>query len=170
MFDMCLLLPVSYEVLENFQPSFGIDLVGEDFAMYIGEICTIATLWRSHLTNPELDQELQDNTTIREAVQKSLNSLHDIVQLLSSPIFTGNSLDTVWDIYRSGTGSLQKIRHICNFSNYRAFLEIESCDNHVVSDRVAILILTYRHISTNHIVMTSGFGYRAVYCTWTPNV
>jgi hypothetical protein len=66
--DMCLLLPVSYEVLEKFQPSFGIDLVGEDFAMYIGVICTIATIWRSHLTDPELDQELQENTTIREAV------------------------------------------------------------------------------------------------------
>jgi Heterokaryon incompatibility protein (HET) len=137
--DMCLLLPVSYKVLENFQPSFGIDLVGEDFAVSVGEICSIAAIWRSHLSDPELNRQLQENVAIKEAVHKSLNSLHDTAQLLSGPIFAGASFDTVWDTFPSGTGPSQDISHVYNFSIYRAFLGIESCDNSIVSDRVAIL-------------------------------
>jgi hypothetical protein len=137
--DMCLLLPVSYKVLEKFQPSFGIDLIGEDFEVSVGEICTVATIWRSHLSDPELDQQLQENVAIKEAVRKSLNSLHDTAQLVSGPIFAGAPFDIVWDTFPSSTGPSRDISHVYNFSIYRAFLEIESCDNSVVSDRVAIL-------------------------------
>jgi hypothetical protein len=137
--DMCLLLPVSYEVWENFQPSFGTELIGENFAVSVGEICSIAAIWRSHLSDPELDRQLQENVAIKEAVHKSLNSLHDTAQLLSGPIFGGVPFDTVWDTFPSGRGPSQDISHVHNFSIYRAFLGIESCDNSVVSDRVAIL-------------------------------
>jgi Heterokaryon incompatibility protein (HET) len=133
--DMCLLLPVSYKVLEIFKPSFGIDIVGEDFAVHVDEICSIATAWKRHLTDSELDQELQENITIREDVRKSLNSLHDAAQLLSGPIFRGAPLDIIWDHYTSGMGPARDISGMI----HRAFLEIESCDNEVVSDRVAIL-------------------------------
>jgi hypothetical protein len=137
--DMCLLLPASYKVLENFQPSFGIDLIGEDFEVSVGEICSIAVIWRSHLSDPELDQQLQENVAIKEAVHKSLSSLHDAAQLLSGPIFAGAPFDIVWDTFPSGTSPSQDINHVYNFPIYRAFLEIERCDNSVVSDRVAIL-------------------------------
>jgi hypothetical protein len=137
--DMCLLLPASYEVLEKFQPSLGIDLIGEDFEVSVREICTIAAIWRSHLSDPELDQQLQENVAIKEAIHKSLNSLHDTAQLLSGPIFAGTPFDIVWDTFPSGTSPSQDISDVYNFSVYKAFLEIESCDNSVVSDRVAIL-------------------------------
>ncbi|PNP60661.1 hypothetical protein FNYG_14610 [Fusarium nygamai] len=137
--DMCLLLPVAGEILESFTPGFGIDLIGGDFAMVIGEVCTVAVVWRQHLSDPGLNAQLRNNTSINASLPEALNSLHDTVQFLSGPIFAGTPLNIVWDTFPSGAGRPRDINSVRNFPIQRAFEEIESCDCQVVSDRVAIL-------------------------------
>lgn len=137
--DMCLLLPVAGEVLESFTPGLGIDLVGGDFVMVIGEICTVAVVWQQHLSDPGLNAQLRNNPSINGSLREALHSLHDAAQALSGPIFAGAPLGIVWDTFPSGTGRARDIKSVRNFPIQRAFEEIESCDCQVVSDRVAIL-------------------------------
>lgn len=74
-----------------------------------------------------------------ESVRESLKTLHDAAQLLSCPIFSGNSLETLWSTEYSGMDKSQEIEYVRNFRAHQAFLEIERCDYKVFADRLTIL-------------------------------
>lgn len=137
--EMHLLLPLSTEALKKFDNPFNKELSGEDFPLDVTSICTIAAAIRLYLSEPELGQILQENLTVKDAVYESLNSLHEVAQLLSGPIFSGTSFDRVFQTIGLSTNPQKEISNVRNFPIYKTFLEMESCDNRVVSDRVAIL-------------------------------
>lgn len=76
--EMHLLIPVSTEALKKFDNPFHKELVGEDFPLDIGSISTIAVVIRSYLSKSELGPILQEDTTAKDAVYESLNSLHEV--------------------------------------------------------------------------------------------
>jgi len=133
--DMTILLPVS------FRPSSGPNLIGNDFAISLGDICAIGVTWTAHLRDQGLAQQVQEHATITsDNVRECLSSLHDAAQVISGPIFSGASIDT---ILPSGTFDLrpsqEEIARVRNSTVHQAFLDIERCDCSVFSDRVAIL-------------------------------
>lgn len=137
--DMCLMLPASNDVLNNYQPSFGYDPIGTDFPVSVEEISFVAIVWRHHFTDPELDQQLEVDIAMKDSMHESLSSLHDAAQLISGPIFMGAPLDIVWDFRQMSNGSTAELVHVRNYAVYRTFLGIENCDNRVFSDRLTIL-------------------------------
>ena len=138
-FDMCLMLPASSDVLNNYQPPFAYDPIGTDFPVFVEEISTVAIAWRDHFTDPELDRQLQVDIAMKNSMHESLNSLHDVAQLISGPIFMGAPLDTVWGLRQMSNRSTADLVHVRDYEVYRAFLETENCDNQVFSDRLTIL-------------------------------
>ncbi|KAH8742582.1 hypothetical protein F5883DRAFT_595877 [Diaporthe sp. PMI_573] len=140
--DMHLLVPLSTEGLKTFRSEFGKELVGEDYPLFVGSICSIAATVGLYLSEPELGQVLQEDISVRDSAYESLNSLHEAAQLLSGPIFSGTSFDRVFEYFESrylGTDQGEEIDNIRNLHLHQIFLELERCDSRVVSDRVAIL-------------------------------
>ncbi|KAH8724013.1 hypothetical protein GQ44DRAFT_760716 [Phaeosphaeriaceae sp. PMI808] len=137
--DMHLLIPLSAEGLKTFRGAFGIELVGEDYPLYVGAICSIAAKLRSYFSQPELGQLLQEDISVKDSIYESLNSLHEAAQLLSGPIFSGTSFDRVFKTLESKILDADKINNIRSPHLHQIFMEIESCDCQKVSDRVAIL-------------------------------
>lgn len=137
--EMHLLLPLSTKALKKFNNPFSKELAREDFPLDVGSICTIAAVIRSYLSEPELGQILQEDITVKNAVYESLNSLHEVAQLLSGPIFSRTSFNRVFKILRLGTNLRRKIDNVRNFPIHKTFLKMESYNNRDISDRVAIL-------------------------------
>ena len=138
--DMYLLLPLSAEALRTFGGYTNKQLVGEDYPLNVGSICTIAAVIRSYVSEPELDQLIQGDIILRDALYESLKSLHEVAELLSGPIFSGTPFDRVFETFRLTGADLQReLDSVRNFHFHKTFLQVESCDCRVVSDRVAIL-------------------------------
>lgn len=138
--DMYLLLPLSAEALRTFGSYTDKQLAGEDYPLDVGSLCSIAAVIRLYVSEPELDQLIQRDIILRDALYESLKSLHEVAELLSGPIFSGTPFDRVFETFRlAGTDSRLELDSVRNFHFYKTFLQVESCDCRVVSDRVAIL-------------------------------
>jgi hypothetical protein len=137
--EMDLLLPLSTRALKKFPNPFHKELVGEDYPLNIESICSIAIALRFRFSEPELGQIFQEDITVKDAIYESLNSLHEAAQLLSGPILSGTLLDRMLETSETVANRRREIDNVRNFPLHKIFLEMESCDNRVVSDRVAIL-------------------------------
>jgi hypothetical protein len=93
-----------------------------------------------YVSEPELDQLIQGDIILRDALYESLKSLHEVAELLSGPIFSGTPFDRVFETFRlAGMDSRPEPDSVRNFHFHKTFLQVEGCDCRVVSDRVAIL-------------------------------
>ncbi|KAH9221785.1 hypothetical protein DL95DRAFT_455146 [Leptodontidium sp. 2 PMI_412] len=138
--DMYLLIPLSAEALRTFDGYANKQLVGEDYPLDVGSICAIAAVIRSYVSDPELDQLIQGDIILRDALYESLKSLHEVAELLSGPIFSGTPFDRVFETFRLTGADLRRgLDSVRNFHLHKTFLQVESCDCRVISDRVAIL-------------------------------
>ena len=136
--EMDLLLPLSTEALKQFPHPSTKELVGEDYLLSVELVCSIAIDLRFRFSEGELARKLQEDITVKDAMYESLNSLHEVAQLLC-PIFAGTSFDRLFERANEDKDRQTEIDNFIDPLVHKVFLEIESCDSRVVSDRVAIL-------------------------------
>ncbi|KIM96941.1 hypothetical protein OIDMADRAFT_183016 [Oidiodendron maius Zn] len=137
--EMHLLLPLSTEALKQFPHYSAKELVGEDYLLSVESVCSIAIALRIRFSEGELAQKLQEDITVKDTIYESLNSLHEVAQLLCGPICAETSFDRLFERSEEIIGRQKEINNFIDPLVHKVFLEIESCDSRVVSDRVAIL-------------------------------
>ncbi|KIW18508.1 hypothetical protein PV08_02796 [Exophiala spinifera] len=142
--NMTLLFPLSQEAKAMLRNDSH-DAVWDDYPLIVTTLCSIAIVIREHLTDPEVNQILQGDIALRDALYRSLNTLHDVAQVLSSPIFSGTSPDRVIETIESSDVQ-RDISAVRDFHIHKTFLDMEGCDNQVVADRVTIIsnLMTFR--------------------------